>query len=225
MIVSVFKIPDISTEDEGHYTGDRFSARHHFLHLLEAELPEYKVTMGDYWHRKDDWSVHVSKKFEADKPSLIVSDEEAKKGMPTEDEIAQKVHACHQATLEAHTAHYQELRDIDLASWIMQSKRDELAKQAKLNVRMEQRLAALAAELEAEFNVLGRNAAAPLVEELKQDEDDGLPRWSKRTIELVHENLDAYLADHKPAVHSHFFRGTANRDAWLSKRLSQDDDA
>lgn len=215
-------------DDEYYQHG--FRVNHEFTDRLKALFPEHfnvKVSRDAYERSERDWSIFISKKFSAKKPSLICADKWARNAFPTDEIILLRIDEARTDTVEARDKHVAHTKAVYDASHVMEEQRKRLIKKTKANTRFTQRLAALVAEHDAEYKALCANedVTSDMVKELSSDnfdaEDDLV--WSEKCIALVGDNMDAYLAEHPPkALPSGFPRGHSSElDVWLRGKLQE----
>jgi hypothetical protein len=214
------------------YYAHGFNVARVFEARLKALLPglTVRVSRDSYERSERDWSIYISKKLKAEKPSKIVSDATAQSALPTGEIILMRIEEARTDTVEARDKHLAHTRAVRAASYVMEEQRKRLIEKTKVNTRFKQRLAALVAEHDAEYKALcaQENVAKAMVEELHKDntEDDEEPRWSEACIALVGEHMDDYLAEHAPkALPSGFPRGSNDDESsWLRGKLQKDDE-
>lgn len=106
---------------------------------------------GDEW--KARLRITTRRKFRADKPSQIPSEEECIEAMGGLDDFIDWAHRVAEAGLAAFEAAYAKAEQARIASMMVSEYRSRIVEAAKVETRYEQRLAALTAEFQAEIEV------------------------------------------------------------------------
>lgn len=180
-------VPEIETPHRGHLLD--FYPIHYFREQLEPRLIEAQVE-STY---NNSWRISLKSRIDAKKPSQIADDDKARKLLPDETKIRGAISVAYRAT--EHEAsqisgkYHRWHRTMQLLDWFC----TEITKQAKKNMRFEQRLKALSAEYQAEI-------ASIFDEQLEQAkkiaEEDDAGRFCELSIIYLEKYAEEYVKQH-----------------------------
>ncbi len=168
------------------------------------------------------WSVHLKIYTSAEKPSKIISDEEALALLPADIDLIQSIRTAHNKALVERDKINEQYTNLKQTQRLLNWVKERTEKQAKENMRFEQRLKALSAEYRSEVELIAAKELKDTLkhlEEHKGDEDmedfeqEDFDLFEKHAIEFVCDDIGNGLPSRFPG------RGNSDDPLWIRKKV------
>lgn len=184
-----------STNEASHIVREVVEARPRGEELNKKEIKISVDTCGYYGRGDKKYVFRVTRFLKADKPSQIISNEEARAELPADEVVQEYVKGVISEAQEALTKKLQQEKEDNLTIHLLNWCHRESEERAKKVCRFEQRLQALVAEFKSETMIQSKE----VIEECLKEAPEVMKEsgWNDNVREEVEKLAKQYVAEHQ----------------------------